>query len=120
MLQQLLSLANGSLDEEACLKSGFRKVDLSCQSCNDLSRFDLAELQETCLQCCTQTINQTTTKVIKSLIALTKVRKTKLILLFFPFSLFRNILQLDSKFVLATLAIILKCKVIIITYFFNS
>lgn len=42
-----------SMSDDECLSLGFRKSDLDCSRCHDLPRFQLEELKEDCLRCCT-------------------------------------------------------------------
>jgi len=39
-----------SVDE--CVAKGYRKTELSCGRCDELTKFDLFELQNSCLNCC--------------------------------------------------------------------
>jgi len=41
-----------NLSADECLALGFRKSDLICTRCNDLTKFELDPLQESCSKCC--------------------------------------------------------------------
>jgi len=40
------------LSVEECLENGFRKTDLSCLRCEELIKFDLMSIRDSCLKCC--------------------------------------------------------------------
>jgi len=40
------------LSAEDCLQLGFRKSDLLCTKCDELSKFDLDSLKDSCSNCC--------------------------------------------------------------------
>lgn len=49
---QAICVRAEQLTADECLAMGFRKSDLKCFRCNELSQFDLTELKESCLKCC--------------------------------------------------------------------
>lgn len=55
-MSQLLvqATAGDVLTEDQCLELGFRRSELQCFRCQDLGRFELSELQDSCLKCCQQ------------------------------------------------------------------
>lgn len=50
-LQQVVSGAD-ELSADDCLQLGFSKQTLTCSRCDELSKFDLEEVKESCLKCC--------------------------------------------------------------------
>jgi len=40
------------LTPDDCLQLGFRKSDLQCNRCDELSKFDLSVLKDSCMSCC--------------------------------------------------------------------
>jgi len=52
ILVHAISAATEQLSADDCLALGFRKSDLQCLRCNELSQFDLSELKDSCLKCC--------------------------------------------------------------------
>lgn len=47
-----MSTDGQSLSEEDCLQLGFRKSELECSRCDDLTQFNLIEIKPSCLSCC--------------------------------------------------------------------
>lgn len=66
MSQSVVLRTTGSSDvlsENQCLELGFRKSELQCFRCHDLARFELNELQESCLKCCQEKEERDTPRV---------------------------------------------------------
>lgn len=62
-LVQATAGASDVLSEDQCLELGFRRSELQCFRCQDLDRFELNELQESCLRCCQQKEEKETARV---------------------------------------------------------
>ena len=64
MSQSAMQTADsGVLTDDQCLELGFRKSELQCFRCHDLARFELNELQESCLKCCQEKEEKGTPRV---------------------------------------------------------
>jgi len=55
LFTRIVSSIELSVDE--CLQVGFRKSDLLCNRCEELTKFDLYPLKDSCLNCCQQSDN---------------------------------------------------------------
>ncbi|CAG2113804.1 unnamed protein product [Medioppia subpectinata] len=62
MQTRIVSAIELSVDE--CLAIGYRKSDLSCLSCEELTKFDLFSLKDSCLKCCSKDATEEGVKVM--------------------------------------------------------
>ncbi|CAG2169982.1 unnamed protein product [Oppiella nova] len=47
-------VASIELSVDECLAIGYRKSDLSCLQCEELIKFELFSLKDSCLKCCSK------------------------------------------------------------------